>query len=133
MRSSNGDVDAGRGARTTLSFPPLKVNFNQDDIQTVDLGGLVSGTGIRVSDDLGILALCVANAANIQVGGKSSGVPTVEAPNIGGLTAANNTASAAAKPRCLQASAGLPALGDHRRSARLWQRRRHADAAHAEK
>ena len=108
MWSSNGDVDAGRGTRTTLSFPPLKVNFNQDDIQTVDLGGLVSGTGIRVSDDLGILALCVANAANIQVGGKSSGVPTVEAPNIGGLTAANNTAGAAAKTS-LSTGEGRPA------------------------
>jgi hypothetical protein len=127
MWSSNGDIDAGRGARTTLSFPPLKVNFNLDDVQTVDLGGLVSGAGIavlrtesfakksdayliapagtvdagdagiRVSGDLSILALRIGNIANISVEGKTSGVPTVEAPNIGGLTAANNTAGAAAK------------------------------------
>lgn len=127
MWSSNGDIDAGRGAKTTLSFPPLKVNFNQDDIQTVDLGALVSGAGIavlqtqsfavksnayllaprgtvdagdagiRVSGDLSILAVRVNNADNISVGGKSNGVPTVEAPNIGALTSANNTAGAATR------------------------------------
>ncbi len=41
--------------------------------------------------------MAVLNAGNIQVGGKSSGVPTVEAPNIGALTSASNTAGAAAK------------------------------------
>ena len=127
MWSSNGDIDAGRGARTTLSFPPLKVNFNLDDLETVDLGGSVSGAGIavlqtksfaiksnayllaprgtvdagdagiRVSGNLSILAVQVLNADNIQVGGKASGVPTVQAPNIAGLTSANNTAGAAAK------------------------------------
>jgi filamentous hemagglutinin family protein len=127
MWSSNGDIDAGRGARTTLSFPPLTVNFNPDDLETVDLGGLVSGAGIavlqtqsfasksnayllaprgtvdagdagiRVSGDISILAVQVVNADNIQVGGKSSGVPTVQAPPVAGLTAANNTAGAGAK------------------------------------
>src|SRR5262249_53075242 len=44
--SSNGDVDAGRGAKTTTSLPPLTVNISPDDIQTIDLGGLVTGAGI---------------------------------------------------------------------------------------
>lgn len=127
MWSSNGDLDAGRGAQTTLSFPPLQVVFNSDDYQSVDLGGLVSGAGIavvqssklakrsnayllaprgtvdageagiRVSGDLVVAAVQVVNAGNIQVGGTATGVPTVVAPNIGALSAASNTAGAAAK------------------------------------
>jgi hypothetical protein len=127
MWSSNGDLDAGRGAQTTLSFPPLQVVFNADDYQSVDLGGLVSGAGIavvqssklakksnayllaprgtvdageagiRVSGNLTIAAVTVVNAGNIQVGGTATGVPTVTAPNIGALSAASNTAGAAAK------------------------------------
>lgn len=127
MWSSNGDLDAGRGAQTTLSFPPLQVVFNSDDYQSVDLGGLVSGAGIavvqssklakkssayllaprgtvdageagiRVSGDLVIAAVQVVNAGNIQVGGTTTGVPTITAPNIGALTSASNTAGAAAK------------------------------------
>jgi Filamentous haemagglutinin family outer membrane protein len=127
MWSSNLNIDAGRGAKTTLSYPPLTVNFNRDDIETVDVGGLVSGAGIavlqtqsfasksdafllaprgtvdagdagiRVSGNLSVLAVQVLNADNIQVGGKASGVPTVQAPNVAGLTAANNAAGAGAK------------------------------------
>lgn len=127
MWSSNGDLDAGRGAQTTLSFPPLQVVFNSDDYQSVDLGGLVSGAGIatlqssklarksnalllaprgkvdageagiRVSGNLTIAAVQVVNAGNIQVGGTATGIPTVTAPNIGALSAASNTAGAAAK------------------------------------
>ncbi|WP_187437388.1 filamentous haemagglutinin family protein [Bradyrhizobium rifense] len=127
MWSSNGDLDAGRGAQTTLSFPPLQVVFDSNDYQSVDLGGLVSGAGIavvqsskvakksnafllaprgtvdageagiRVSGNLVIAAVQVVNAGNIQVGGTTTGVPTVTAPNIGALSAASNTAGAAAK------------------------------------
>lgn len=127
MWSSNGDLDAGRGAQTTLSFPPLQVVFNSDDYQSVDLGGLVSGAGIavvqssklakrsnayllaprgtvdageagiRVSGNLVVAAVQVVNAGNIQVGGSATGIPTVIAPNIGALSAASNTAGAAAK------------------------------------
>jgi hypothetical protein len=53
--------------------------------------------GIRVSGNLNIAAVAVLNANNIQVGGASTGVPIVQAPNIGALTAANNTAGAGAK------------------------------------
>jgi len=37
------------------------------------------------------------NAANIQVGGKSTGLPTVAAPNVSALSAASATAAAAAQ------------------------------------
>lgn len=136
MWSSNGDLDAGRGAQTTLSFPPLQVVFNSDDYQSVDLGGLVSGAGIavvqssklakrsnayllaprgtvdageagiRVSGDLVVAAVQVVNAGNIQVGGTATGVPTVVAPNIGALSAASNTAGAATKSAELPTASG---------------------------
>lgn len=48
MWSSNGDLDAGRGAKTTLSLPPIQVHFDQDDYASTDLGGLVTGAGIAV-------------------------------------------------------------------------------------
>jgi Filamentous haemagglutinin family outer membrane protein len=127
MWSSNGDLDAGRGAQTTLSLPPLQVVFNSDDYQSVDLGGLVSGAGIavvqtsklaaksnafllaprgtvdageagiRVSGNLVVAAVQVLNTGQIQVGGTSTGVPTITVPNIGALTGASNTAGAASK------------------------------------
>ncbi len=42
-----------------------------------------------------LAALHVVNAANIQAQGNVTGVPQVQAPNIGGLTEASNTAGAA--------------------------------------
>ncbi len=47
MWSSNGDLDAGRGAKTTVDFKPLSVNFDATDLQTINLNGLVSGAGHR--------------------------------------------------------------------------------------
>jgi filamentous hemagglutinin len=62
--------------------------------------------GIRVSGNLTIAAVEVLNAGNISVGGKSSGVPTVAAPNLGGLSAA--TAAAGAAENTAQASVQQP-------------------------
>ncbi|MEK5768587.1 filamentous haemagglutinin family protein, partial [Acinetobacter schindleri] len=47
MWSSNGDLDAGRGSKTTLSLPPLQVLFDRNDYQSIDLGGFVTGAGIK--------------------------------------------------------------------------------------
>uniref|UniRef100_Q07LL2 Filamentous haemagglutinin family outer membrane protein n=1 Tax=Rhodopseudomonas palustris (strain BisA53) TaxID=316055 RepID=Q07LL2_RHOP5 len=117
MWSSNGDLDAGRGSKTTLSFPPLQAIYDPDDYQSVDLGGYVSGAGIgvlksskaarssnlyllaprgtidagtagvRVSGDAVVAAVTLLNASNIQVGGRSTGLPTFQGPNVSGLTA----------------------------------------------
>ena len=46
MWSSNGDLDAGRGAQTTASQPALAVSLNPDGYQTVLATGLVTGAGI---------------------------------------------------------------------------------------
>jgi hypothetical protein len=115
MWSSNGDLDAGRGAKTTVDFKPLSVIFSPNDLQTINLNGLVSGAGIgtiqstpdapaasafliaprgavnagdaglRSSGDLSIAALLVLNAANIASVGTVSGVPEVASVNLGAL------------------------------------------------
>ncbi|MGA3170395.1 MAG: filamentous hemagglutinin family protein [Chthoniobacteraceae bacterium] len=52
--------------------------------------------GIRASGNLNLAATQILNAGNIQVGGASSGVPTVvvAAPNLGALSAASGAAAA---------------------------------------
>ena len=57
---------------------------------TIDAGD----AGIRVSGNLNLAAVQVINASNISVGGTSSGIPTVAAPNIGALTTASNSTGA---------------------------------------
>jgi hypothetical protein len=60
-------------------------------VGTVDAGD----AGIRASGSINIAALHVVNASNIQAGGTTTGVPTVAAPNIGGLTSASASTAAA--------------------------------------
>jgi hypothetical protein len=127
MWSSNGNLDAGRGSKTISSAPALEVLFDQNDYQSVDLGGFVTGSGIRTlkassvaqaSDvylvaprgiiDAGsagigssgvvvVIAPVIANASNFQAQGGTVGIPAVAAPNIGALTSGSNTAGAAAR------------------------------------
>jgi len=115
MWASNKDLDAGRGAKTTVDFKPLSVNFAPNDLQTINLNGLVSGAGIgtiqstpdapkasafliaprgivnagdaglRSSGNINIAALLVLNAANIATVGTVSGVPEINAVNLGAL------------------------------------------------
>jgi hypothetical protein len=123
--SSNGDLDAGRGAKTSVDFRPLSVNFDTQDLQTINLNGLVSGAGIgtiqstpdappasasliaprgtvnagdaglRSSGNLAIIALRVLNAANISSLGTVSGVPQANSVNLGALESATGTAGGA--------------------------------------
>jgi hypothetical protein len=125
--SSNGDLDAGRGAKTSVDFKPLSVNFDNQDLQTINLNGLVSGAGIgtiqstpdappasasliaprgtvnagdaglRSSGDLAVIALRVLNAANISSLGAVSGVPTANSVNLGALESASGTAGGASQ------------------------------------
>jgi filamentous hemagglutinin family protein len=126
MWSSNGDLDAGKGAKTSVSLPPPLYACDIDFICEVDIKGFVSGAGIatlqslpdvpvgdanliaprgtvdagaagiRVSGNINIAALQVANAANIDVQGKATGLPGVAPVNIGALTNAGAVASQAA-------------------------------------
>ena len=80
----------GIGVLESVSgVPPADVDLIAP-VGTVDAGD----AGIRVSGNINIAALIVLNVGNIQVGGSSSGIPTVAAPNLGGLTNASNTAAA---------------------------------------
>ncbi|HWU55037.1 MAG TPA: filamentous hemagglutinin family protein, partial [Rhizomicrobium sp.] len=127
MFSSNGDLDAGRGAKTTVDFKPLSVIFDPADLQTINLNGLVSGAGIgtirstpdapaasaaliaprgtvnagdaglRSSGNLDIVALLVLNAANVSTAGRSTGLPDTGSANIGALESTSSTGGQAAR------------------------------------
>ncbi|MNU42237.1 Heme/hemopexin-binding protein precursor [compost metagenome] len=118
--SSQGDIDAGRGAKTVRIPQAPEVTSDVDGNITVeekrDMSGAGIGTvgegdvdlvaprgtidagdaGIRVASNLNIAALQVRNADNIQVKGETTGLPVVAAVNIGALTTASAAASAAA-------------------------------------
>ncbi|WP_024512433.1 filamentous haemagglutinin family protein [Bradyrhizobium sp. ARR65] len=118
--SATGDINAGNGSKTTTIFtPPLLSYDNYGNVtlspptpasgagiaalatipgtpsSNVDLiaplGTIDAGeAGIRVSGNLNLAALQVVNAANIQVQGTSTGLPTVAAPT-GQLSLSANT------------------------------------------
>jgi hypothetical protein len=80
----------GIGALESVAgVPPADIDLIAPE-GTIDAGD----AGIRVSGNLNLAALQVINASNISVGGTSSGVPTVAAPNIGALTTASNSTGA---------------------------------------
>jgi len=81
----------GIGVLETIAGAP------PSDVDLIAPNGTVNAgdAGIRASGNLNIAAVRVLNASNIQVGGKSSGVPTAAAPNIAGLSAAASAAGSA--------------------------------------
>jgi len=123
--SEKGDINAGRGSKTTVLFTPPKLVY--DNVGNVEispqapssgagiatlapiaevppgdvdliapLGTIDAGeAGIRVSGNVNVAALQVVNAANIQVKGQSAGLPVVAAVNVGALTSASAAASQA--------------------------------------
>ncbi len=125
--SAQGDINAGRGSKTTIDYTPLqRIYDNYGDVflsPTVPSSGAGIATlnpipsvpagnidlvaplgtvdageaGIRGSGNLNIAALHVLNAANINVQGATTGVPTTVAPNVGALTSTGNAAGAAAQ------------------------------------
>ncbi|TNB99815.1 filamentous hemagglutinin N-terminal domain-containing protein [Pseudomonas jessenii] len=123
--SAEGDINAGRGSKTTVVYTPPKRVYDTwgnvtlspsvpstgagiatlnpiaevapGDIDLIaPLGTIDAGeAGIRVSGNVNIAALTVVNAANIAVQGKTSGVPVVAAVNTGAITSASSAASSA--------------------------------------
>jgi filamentous hemagglutinin family protein len=124
--SVKGDINAGRGSKTTVLFTPPKLVY--DNVGNVEispqapssgagiatlapiaevppgdvdliapLGTIDAGeAGIRVSGNVNVAALQVVNAANIQVKGQSAGVPVIASVNVGALTNASAAAAQAA-------------------------------------
>jgi Filamentous haemagglutinin family outer membrane protein len=133
--SPTGNINAGRGSKTTTIFtPPRRVYDNYGNVTisptvpsagagiatlnpipqvppgNIDLiaplGTIDAGeAGIRVSGNVNLAALQVINAANIQVQGTATGIPTVQAPNINGALAASN-ATAATQQTALPTQSG---------------------------
>ncbi|WP_085582258.1 MULTISPECIES: filamentous hemagglutinin family protein [unclassified Pseudomonas] len=123
--SAEGDINAGRGSKTTVVYTPPKRVYDTwgnvslspsvpstgagiatlnpiaevapGDIDLIaPLGTIDAGeAGIRVSGNVNIAALTVVNAANIAVQGKASGVPVVASVNTGAITSASSAASSA--------------------------------------
>ncbi len=124
--SAQGDINAGRGSKSTVVYTPQRRVYDNlglvslsptapntgagiatlnpipeippGDIDLIaPLGTIDAGeAGIRVSGNVNIAALRVMNAENIQVQGKSVGIPTIAAVNVGALTNASATAAQAA-------------------------------------
>ena len=106
--ASEGDIDAGRGAKTVRAALPPEVLTDADGVTTLQERAIVSGSGIgtvigfsgalpgdvdliapegvvdagdagiRVSGNFSVAALVVLNAENIQVAGEVEGVPPSE-------------------------------------------------------
>ena len=125
MWSSNGDLNAGQGPKTSANFPPVVVQVDEDLFSQINSVGGVSGAGIaafepapgvappdvfliaprgtvdagdagvRVAGDLFIAALAVANAENFSVGGSSFGIPGAAAVDVAATTSASSAAAAA--------------------------------------
>jgi filamentous hemagglutinin family protein len=110
--SSLGDIDAGRGAKTTRVPSAPEITTDEDGVTKVqeraDIGGSGIGTiigftgvepgdvsliapegtvdagdaGIRVSGNFVVAALQVLNAENIKVDGEKKGIPKVESVSL---------------------------------------------------
>ncbi|PLC07245.1 hemagglutinin [Variovorax sp. RO1] len=123
--SAEGDINAGRGSKTTVVYTPPKRVYDRwgnvvlssdvpstgagiatlnpipevpaGDIDLIaPLGTIDAGeAGIRVSGNVNLAALQVVNAANVAVQGKSTGLPVVTSVNVGALTNASAAASQA--------------------------------------
>ncbi|MCA1452779.1 filamentous hemagglutinin family protein [Bradyrhizobium sp. BRP22] len=122
--SAEGDINAGRGSKTTVVFtPPRLVYDNYGNISVAPtvpstgagiatlnpipavppgdidliapLGTIDAGeAGIRVSGNVNLAALQILNAANIQAQGNVTGVPTAQAPPVAALSTSNNLTAA---------------------------------------
>jgi hypothetical protein len=123
--SAQGDINAGRGSKTTVLYTPPKRVYDAFGNVTLSpsapstgagiatlaplpevpagdvdlyapLGTIDAGeAGIRVSGNVNIAALQVVNAANIQAQGDSAGVPVAASVNTGALSSASAAATSA--------------------------------------
>jgi filamentous hemagglutinin family protein len=136
MWSSNADLNAGQGAKTTPNYPPAVVRIGKNLFAESDQAGATTGAGIaalppdagtgapdvyllaprgavdagdagvRSAGNLSVAALRVVNADNFKVSGITSGIPTVVAPNIAGLSEAANTIQPEAKQAAIPGQGG---------------------------
>ncbi|MEO8627577.1 MAG: filamentous hemagglutinin family protein [Betaproteobacteria bacterium] len=140
--SSEGNIDAGKGAKTTsvTSPPQLKIdangNFSFDITQSIQGSGIgvllakpgiapgdvdllaprgevnAGDAGIRVAGNLNIAALHVVGADNIRVGGVASGVPVAPTTTLAASNAGVANAAADASKAAELASQTMAAGND---------------------
>lgn len=143
--SSNGDIDAGRGAKTAISAPPATITYGDDGAPIVQFPPALTGSGIQTlatspgvekgaaylfaprgvvnagdagiaAGDLIISATAVLGADNISVSGVAIGVPV----DAGGLGAALSSVSNVASSATSAATASIDAqAGDADQSTPL--------------
>jgi filamentous hemagglutinin len=131
--SSKGNIDAGKGAKSSISAPPPTLTVDGAGNVSINTGSAVAGSGIRTivtSDEvkpgdvdliapvgfvnagdagigsagnLNIAAQSVVGLDNIQVGGTSTGVP----PETSGLGAALSGVTASASNSTSAASTSM--------------------------
>ncbi|WP_447990693.1 filamentous haemagglutinin family protein [Achromobacter spanius] len=123
--SAQGDINAGRGSKTTVVYTPPRRLYDSVGNITLSSAAPSSGAGIatlaplaevpagdvdlyaplgtidageagiRVSGNVNIAAQSVLNAANIKTQGDSVGIPLAAAVNTGALTSASTAATSA--------------------------------------
>ena len=124
--SSNGDVNAGQGPRTTADVPPIVVNIDEDGYSQISTTSAVSGAGIgafapdgnglapdvfliapsgtvdagaagvRSAGNVFVAAFQVANAVGIQATGTISGAGGPAVVNVAAQTSGDAASAAAA-------------------------------------
>ncbi|PMS21760.1 filamentous hemagglutinin [Trinickia dabaoshanensis] len=141
--SSNGDINAGKGSKSSADTPAPQYVCDVNHYCLVDARAEVTGAGIATlqsipgssigtinliaprgtvdagdagirAGNLNIAAFRVANADNIQVTGTSTGIPIVQAANTGALTAASSASSAANQMAQDMAKKNASGGGQHR-------------------
>ncbi|GAB7537876.1 hypothetical protein BGC_40970 [Burkholderia sp. 3C] len=124
--SSNGDINAGKGSKSSADVPAPQYVCDANHYCTVDARGEVTGAGIATlqsipgvpigtinliaprgtvdagdagirAGNINVAALHVVNADNIAVTNQATGIPTVAAVNTGALSAASSAGSAASQ------------------------------------
>jgi filamentous hemagglutinin len=123
--ATDGNIDAGRGAKTALASPPPIVRFDQQGNLVVEFPPAVAGSGIRANvapdgsqgdallfalqgiidaseagvggKDVTVGATAIVGSDNIDVGGVSVGVPVASTGSLAaGLGNVSNVAAAVA-------------------------------------
>ncbi len=125
--ASNGNIDAGRGAKSASAAPPPIIQTDANGHVVINASNTVTGSGIgqlvstpgkkaglvnliapkgavdagdagiRVAGNLNIAAVIVIGAGNITVGGTSTGVPVSEAGALSGALSGANSLGDAGK------------------------------------
>ncbi|OYU88227.1 MAG: filamentous hemagglutinin [Bradyrhizobiaceae bacterium PARB1] len=123
--SATGDINAGRGAKTTIVYTAPRRLYDEygnvtlspqapatgagiatlQPIQEIEAGDIdlhaplgtidAGEAGIRFSGNLNISALQIVNAANISGQGTVTGIPVVQAPSISAALTTSNATAAA--------------------------------------